>query len=65
MEKLPNVEKVQCYLVEGPSCRIVDEEVVKALKLSETGKAAELSMRRSRRHVTREWNGSLTCVMTS
>ena len=43
MEKLPNVENVQCDLGEGPSCRIVGEEVVKALKLSKTGKAADPS----------------------
>ena len=35
MEKLPNVEKVQCDLVEGPSCRIA-AEVVKSLKLFKT-----------------------------
>ena len=45
MEKLLNVEnewdkQVECDLVQGPSCRIEEEEVAKALKCMKKGKAA-------------------------
>ena len=70
MDKLPNVEKVECDLVEGPSCRIVGEEVVKALKLSKTGKAADPSEVMSEIIMTTgdkevECMTNITCVMTS
>ena len=45
MEKLLNVEniwdgEVECDLIKGPSCRIAEENVVKPLNHSNTGKAA-------------------------